>query len=94
MDVTWAKGEVTLLNFSLYPECSPQIIGFQWPGEFQDGDVTALKASLQYQLERGEFQLLTRSVADGNVRGVSQAMVSKGYTPPFSEWFDDNGNVW
>jgi hypothetical protein len=82
---------VTLINNM---ESSPQIIGFQWPGEFKDADVTTLKAALQYQLERREFQLLTKSVADGNIRGVSQAMAFKGYTPPFSEWFDDNGNVW
>ena len=79
MSTDFVRGRTTFIKFTLYPDCEPQMVGFSWPGEYRDQDFRELKAALQYQLAKGEFHVLTRSTADGNIRGGSQPMALKGY---------------
>ena len=56
----------------------PQLHGFPRPAELEDPDAQTLLSTLEWQLKRGSFKILTKSTADVNVRGISQAMVLRG----------------
>lgn len=88
VDTSRAKGRITAVKLALHPGEKPELLCYRWAGKLGIADEGAFYTALDRLLERGEFEVLTFSAADSNLRAIARAFALKGFKLPMTEWRD------